>query len=438
MIIEIGQRNGTDTRQQRNNSRGNYSVTYGASLVDLAERRRAQANQLYRDDYATSSRHFTLLGFQRVNQLIVNIATGDHGAVGTLLSVIQPWIERTHQRIASQVFLGEDIDVEGCEDAQIDTFMQLIGTAQAGGIQGWSRFSVHFQQKLRRRYENLKQDNENLPTISLNEKIPYQHLHSHLWEDDPKEMHAMNDPTRVSRHETISSPTRQEVVSEVMALQCTERIEKVLLTLTYREREILKLRFGLGDGYTYTLDEVGEIFKITGGRVRMIEAKAIRKLQHPVRSRQLEGFVEGIGKRPLMLLWEQQTVEANEEQRKVNNRILWEIEDDLVAQKQVILNLLKCGEADREYVPATTIFQRTGVPEHLIYALCDTEWTFIDHLSEVLDERVIARLKAGLPQLGLPTRKIYEFEDAIEALEDIMGRFTEMGGKPIKEQHRAY
>ncbi len=71
------------------------------------------------------------------------------------------------------------------------------------------------------------------------------------------------------------------------------RIEQVLKTLTYREREIIKLRYGIGDGYTYTLEEVGRIFKVTRERVRQVEAKAIRKLQHPVRSRKLQGFVDG-------------------------------------------------------------------------------------------------------------------------------------------------
>ncbi|HLU48744.1 MAG TPA: RNA polymerase sigma factor RpoD, partial [Planctomycetota bacterium] len=73
-----------------------------------------------------------------------------------------------------------------------------------------------------------------------------------------------------------------------------EKLESVLNTLTYREREIIKLRYGLGDGYTYTLEEVGKIFKVTRERVRQIEAKAIRKLQHPIRSRELEGFLESI------------------------------------------------------------------------------------------------------------------------------------------------
>ena len=71
-----------------------------------------------------------------------------------------------------------------------------------------------------------------------------------------------------------------------------DKIEQVLDTLTFREREIIKLRYGLGDGYTYTLEEVGRKFKVTRERVRQIEAKALRKLQHPVRSRKLEGFLE--------------------------------------------------------------------------------------------------------------------------------------------------
>jgi RNA polymerase primary sigma factor len=71
-----------------------------------------------------------------------------------------------------------------------------------------------------------------------------------------------------------------------------ERIDSILKTLSYREREIIKLRYGIGDGYTYTLEEVGRIFKVTRERVRQVEAKAIRKLQHPVRARRLEGFLD--------------------------------------------------------------------------------------------------------------------------------------------------
>ncbi|BBO19207.1 RNA polymerase subunit sigma-70 [Candidatus Brocadia pituitae] len=73
-----------------------------------------------------------------------------------------------------------------------------------------------------------------------------------------------------------------------------EQLEKVLDTLSYREREVIKLRFGIGDGYTHTLEEIGERFNITRERIRQIESVAIRKLQHPLRSRKLEGFIEGI------------------------------------------------------------------------------------------------------------------------------------------------
>ena len=70
------------------------------------------------------------------------------------------------------------------------------------------------------------------------------------------------------------------------------RISKVLKTLSYREREIIKLRYGLGDGYSYTLEEVGHIFKVTRERIRQIEAKAVRKLQQPSRSQELVGFLD--------------------------------------------------------------------------------------------------------------------------------------------------
>ncbi len=71
-----------------------------------------------------------------------------------------------------------------------------------------------------------------------------------------------------------------------------QRLAVVLEGLNHREREILRLRYGLADGYSYTLEEVGKIFSVTRERVRQIEAKAVRKLQHPVRCRDLAGFVD--------------------------------------------------------------------------------------------------------------------------------------------------
>jgi RNA polymerase primary sigma factor len=92
----------------------------------------------------------------------------------------------------------------------------------------------------------------------------------------------------------IEDDGAESPVSAATQEMLKDKIDQVLKTLTYREREIIKLRYGLGDGYTYTLEEVGRIFKVTRERVRQIEAKAVRKLQHPVRSRQLEGFLDGI------------------------------------------------------------------------------------------------------------------------------------------------
>ncbi|MEO0531441.1 MAG: sigma-70 family RNA polymerase sigma factor, partial [Planctomycetota bacterium] len=73
-----------------------------------------------------------------------------------------------------------------------------------------------------------------------------------------------------------------------------ERLDDVMAELTYREREIIKLRYGLTDGYSYTLEEVGKIFSVTRERVRQIESKAVRKLQQPYRSRSLASFLDGV------------------------------------------------------------------------------------------------------------------------------------------------
>ena len=92
--------------------------------------------------------------------------------------------------------------------------------------------------------------------------------------------------------EFIEDDSTDSPVDSATQEMLKEKIDHVLKTLTYREREIIKLRYGLGDGYTYTLEEVGRIFKVTRERVRQIEAKAVRKLQHPVRAKQLKGFLD--------------------------------------------------------------------------------------------------------------------------------------------------
>ncbi|HEV8394335.1 MAG TPA: RNA polymerase sigma factor RpoD [Vicinamibacterales bacterium] len=79
----------------------------------------------------------------------------------------------------------------------------------------------------------------------------------------------------------------------VINLNLKEQTEAVLRTLTPREEKVIKMRFGVGDGSEHTLEEVGQNFAVTRERIRQIEAKALRKLRHPSRSRKLKAFLEG-------------------------------------------------------------------------------------------------------------------------------------------------
>ncbi len=82
-------------------------------------------------------------------------------------------------------------------------------------------------------------------------------------------------------------------VEAVIGMNLSGQTEEVLKTLTEREKKVLKLRFGIGDGRDHTLEEVGQQFDVTRERIRQIEAKALRKLRHPTRSKKLKSFVEG-------------------------------------------------------------------------------------------------------------------------------------------------
>ena len=79
----------------------------------------------------------------------------------------------------------------------------------------------------------------------------------------------------------------------VINLNLKDQTESVLKTLTPREEKVIKMRFGVGDGSEHTLEEVGQNFAVTRERIRQIEAKALRKLRHPSRSRKLQAFLEG-------------------------------------------------------------------------------------------------------------------------------------------------
>ncbi|MCU0979398.1 MAG: sigma-70 family RNA polymerase sigma factor [Pirellulaceae bacterium] len=93
--------------------------------------------------------------------------------------------------------------------------------------------------------------------------------------------------------EFLEDHRRDDPLGEANRESLKQRIEEVMQGLNYREREILRMRFGLTDGYAYTLEEVGRVFSVTRERVRQIECKAVRKLQQPFRSRSLASFVDG-------------------------------------------------------------------------------------------------------------------------------------------------
>ena len=84
----------------------------------------------------------------------------------------------------------------------------------------------------------------------------------------------------------------KDSTTEPMAAQRRYTVRRSLETLTFREREIVKLRFGIGDGWRYTLEQIGRIFKIQRERVRQVEAKALRKLQTQPRRRPLERLLK--------------------------------------------------------------------------------------------------------------------------------------------------
>ena len=84
-------------------------------------------------------------------------------------------------------------------------------------------------------------------------------------------------------------PAPSDVASQMLL---REELNEVLSTLSDREAKVLRLRFGLDDGRTRTLEEVGRVFKVTRERIRQIEAKALRKLRHPSRSKRLKDFLD--------------------------------------------------------------------------------------------------------------------------------------------------
>ena len=98
------------------------------------------------------------------------------------------------------------------------------------------------------------------------------------------------------RTSATSSRTARVVspAEAVINVNLKDQTAQVLRTLTPREEKVIKMRFGLEDGSEHTLEEVGQSFAVTRERIRQIEAKALRKLRHPSRSRKLRAFMDGV------------------------------------------------------------------------------------------------------------------------------------------------
>lgn len=295
VAVELGKRNGTGSRPSRaggGGSAANYNVTYGAALVDLAQRRQAQAGQLYRDDFETSSRHFTPLGFQRVNQLIVDMALGVQGAANTFVQVLQPYITRTRERLETQTFGNRHIDEQVLEDAVTETLMHLIGLVQSGGIQGWSRFASRFQGDLRRRYESIQRGQER-ETVSTSLDVDVPTIQAQTVSELERAV-GIEEPSQVPLHELL--PSRDFYEGEQAALRLdrlSQRTGEVLRSLTPREREVVEMRYGIGHDHVFTLEEVAIRYGVTKVRIRQIEVRGVLKLRLPLLSRRLEEFVGG-------------------------------------------------------------------------------------------------------------------------------------------------
>jgi RNA polymerase primary sigma factor len=102
----------------------------------------------------------------------------------------------------------------------------------------------------------------------------------------------VGDSEDTSFGDFIEDKAAENPADQAAIVLLKDKIKDVLDTLTERERAVLEQRFGLVDGYSRTLEEVGRQFKVTRERIRQIEAKALRKMRHPTRIRQLEGFLE--------------------------------------------------------------------------------------------------------------------------------------------------
>ena len=157
---------------------------------------------------------------------------------------------------------------------------------------------IEIMNKLWRAQNQLTQEMGREPTpeeIADEMHLPVERVTALLrMAQQPISMHApVGDEGDVSFGDFIEDKSAENPSDMTSYSLLKSTLVDVLRTLTERERKILEMRFGLVDGYQYTLEEIGKQYKVTRERIRQIEAKALRKLRHPTRSRMLQGFLEG-------------------------------------------------------------------------------------------------------------------------------------------------
>jgi len=162
------------------------------------------------------------------------------------------------------------------------------------------RIPVHMIEtinKLMRTQKRLLQDFGREPTaeeIAEDMQYPVERVRAILkMAQQPISLQApVGDGEETSLGDFIEDKNTESPIDITSFALLKDRLTDVLSSLNERERRVLELRFGLGDGYARTLEEVGKQFRVTRERIRQIEAKALRKMRHPTRIRQLHGFLE--------------------------------------------------------------------------------------------------------------------------------------------------
>ena len=157
-----------------------------------------------------------------------------------------------------------------------------------------SPFDGHSLRKGNKEYRSVCLDLERILAVPAEELFPEWLYQKMVGQPTSKaiEVSSFTALPNLEKKKLLALPARDNVIEEVGMRELGEKIQSVLQKLTYRQREIIKLRYGLFGGGTHTLEEIGRIFDISKERVRLIEAEAVRKLQHPVRSNCLRSFVE--------------------------------------------------------------------------------------------------------------------------------------------------